>query len=59
MTTGESVMITHQNGLLVPVARAVPTSPETDRERERLRQELLRRIIDRETRRQSARGAPR
>jgi hypothetical protein len=27
-----------------------------DRERERLRQELLRRIIDRETRRQSSRG---
>jgi hypothetical protein len=52
-------MITHQNGLLVPVARAVPTSPEADRERERLRQELLRRIIDRETRRQSSRGAPR
>lgn len=52
-------MITHQNGLLAPVARYVPSSPEADRERERLRQELLRRIIDRETRRQSSRGVPR
>jgi hypothetical protein len=59
MTTGASVMITHQNGLLAPVARSVPSSPEADRERERLRQELLRRIIDRETRRQSSRGVPR
>ena len=53
-------MITHQNGLLAPEARTVSSpQPEADRERERLRQELLRRIIDRETRRQSSRGTPR
>ena len=52
-------MITHQNGLLAPVVRPVPSCTEADRERERLRQELLRRIIDRETRRQSLRGTPR
>ncbi len=53
-------MITHQNGLLAIPARPVPSSSEEiDRERQRLRRELLRRILDRETRRQASRGVPR
>lgn len=52
-------MISHQNGLLSPPVSAVPAEPEALRERERLRRELLKRIINRETRRQSSRGTPR
>jgi hypothetical protein len=51
-------MISHQNGLLTP-ANAVPSEPEALRERERLRRELLKRIVNRETRRQATRGTPR
>ena len=43
--------------LLVDPARSVAEAH--DRERERLRRELLRRIIDRENRRQAMRGMPR
>jgi hypothetical protein len=50
-------MITYAHGLLAAAPRPASTaSPESLRERERLRRELLRRIVDRETRRQSARG---
>ena len=52
-------MISPQNGLLSSPANAVPTEQEALRERERLRRELLKRIINRETRRQSTRGTPR
>jgi hypothetical protein len=53
-------MMTHHHGLFVAQPRSVSSaSPDTDRERERLRRELLRRIMERETRRQSARGLPR
>jgi len=52
-------MISHQNGLLSPPANAVPAELEALRERERLRRELLKRIINRETRRQSTRGTSR
>ena len=52
-------MISHQNGLLSSPANAVPAEQEALRERERLRRELLKRIISRETRRQSIRGASR
>ena len=52
-------MISHQNGLLSPPANAIPAEPEVLRERERLRRELLKRIINRETRRQSSRGTSR
>ena len=50
-------MITPSNGLLAPAARPVTTHSE-ESERERLRQELLRRIIVRESLRQSRRGVP-
>lgn len=50
-------MITPSNGLLAPAARPVPVNSE-ESERERLRQELLRRIIVRESLRQSRRGVP-
>ena len=50
-------MISPSNGLLASAARPVPTNPE-ESERERLRQELLRRIVVRESLRQSKRGAP-
>jgi hypothetical protein len=58
MTTGASIMITHQYGLLAAPPRLVTTSSAEEilRERERLRRELLRRIKDREIRRQSLRG---
>ncbi|MDA0255760.1 MAG: hypothetical protein O3C39_08735 [Planctomycetota bacterium] len=53
-------MLSHHHGLLVAPPRGVSSpSRDTDHERERLRRELLRRIMDRETRRQSARGLPR
>jgi hypothetical protein len=53
-------MITHQKGLLGPLARTAITSmPEAAREREQLRRELLQRILDREMRRQAVRGVPR
>jgi hypothetical protein len=52
-------MISHQNGLLSSPVTAVPSEAEALRERERLRRELLKRIINRETRRQSARGTTR
>lgn len=51
-------MVTHASSLSVEPARTIPIPPHPDRERERLRQELLRRIIDRETRRQATRGMP-
>jgi hypothetical protein len=56
---GALPMISHQNGLLSSPANVVPTEQEALRERERLRRELLKRIINRETRRQSTRGTPR
>lgn len=50
-------MITHSNGLHTVSPRpAQSPTPESLRELERLRRELLRRIVDRESRRQSARG---
>ena len=49
-------MITHSSTLRVDSAR--PNTSDTNREREQLRRELLRRIIDRETRRQAMRGMP-
>ncbi|MFN7812979.1 MAG: hypothetical protein ACK5SI_10010 [Planctomycetia bacterium] len=49
-------MISPSNGLLASTARPVPAHSD-DSERERLRQELLRRIIVRESLRQSKRGA--
>jgi hypothetical protein len=56
---GALPMISHQNGLLSPASTAVSTEAEALRERERLRRELLKRIINRETRRQSTRGTSR
>jgi hypothetical protein len=51
-------MITRQHGLLARAARAVKfSSADIVREREKLRRELLRRILDRELRRQASRGA--
>ncbi|MCX7417828.1 MAG: hypothetical protein NTY25_15305 [Planctomycetia bacterium] len=50
-------MITHSSTLRVDSSR--PNTSDTNREREQLRRELLRRIIDRETRRQAMRGMPR
>jgi len=60
LTTGASHMITHQNGLLPVTGRPdlIPL-PHNNREWERLRRELLRRIIDREMRRQAVRGGAR
>jgi len=52
-------MISHQNGLLSAPVNAAPAELEALRERERLRRELLKRIINRETRRQSTRGTSR
>lgn len=51
-------MVSHSSSLLVMPARSSPIPSPSDRERERLRRELLRRIIDRETRRQAVRGGP-
>ncbi len=49
-------MITHQRDLLVPTARVdEPALPDKARERDKLRRELLRRILDREVRRQATR----
>jgi len=50
-------MITYSSTLMVDSART--NTSDTNREREQLRRELLRRIIDRETRRQAMRGMPR
>jgi hypothetical protein len=52
-------MISHQNGLLSTSATAATPELEALRERERLRRELLKRIVNRETRRQATRGAAR
>jgi hypothetical protein len=52
-------MISHQNGLLSTPSNAVSPEAEALRERERLRRELLKRIVNRETRRQSTRGTSR
>jgi len=50
-------MITHQHGLFARTGRTARSSSEAKiRERERLRRELLRRILDREIRRQALRG---
>ena len=50
-------MVTHPHGLVAVPPRPVSTrAQELIHERERLRRELLRRIMDRETRRQSVRG---
>jgi len=51
-------MIIRQHGLLARAARGA-NLPAADavREREKLRRELLRRILDREVRRQASRGA--
>ena len=55
--TGVSQMITYSHGLIVAPPRPVPLSvQDIRREREFLRRELLRRIVDRETKRQTARG---
>jgi hypothetical protein len=54
--SGATVMITRQKGLLARNPRAVVDVAEFARERERLRRELLKRILDRETRRQALRG---
>jgi hypothetical protein len=51
-------MVTHSSNLLIEPARPIPSPSPIDQERERLRRELLRRIIDRENKRQSLRGAP-
>jgi hypothetical protein len=55
-------MLTHPSGLIVVPARPLlGVSPDAgvSLERQRLRQELLKRIIDREVRRQSRRSGPR
>ena len=50
-------MIHYSHGLLAALPRPTPmSSQELIRERERLRRELLRRIVDRETKRQTLRG---
>jgi hypothetical protein len=50
-------MLMHHYGLVVASPRPVSTqAQDAIRERERLRRELLRRIMERETRRQSFRG---
>jgi hypothetical protein len=50
-------MIASSHGLIVAMPRPVLlSSHDVRRERELLRRELLRRIIDRETKRQTARG---
>jgi len=50
-------MVTYPLGLVAASTRPTSTqSQDVIRERERLRRELLRRIMDRETRRQSVRG---
>lgn len=51
-------MVTPSSSLLVEPARTGPIPRPPDQERERLRRELLRRIIDRETRRQAHRAGP-
>jgi hypothetical protein len=51
-------MVTHSSTLLVEPARPIPSTAPANQEREQLRRELLRRIIDRETRRQALRGSP-
>jgi hypothetical protein len=53
-----SFMVTHSSSLLVEPARQIPSSSGPNQDREQLRRELLRRIIDRETRRQALRGSP-
>ena len=50
-------MVSHSSTLLVEPARPIPISSTSNQEREHLRRELLRRIIDRETKRQATRGA--
>jgi len=55
---GDPSMVSHSTSLFVETARTSPITSPPDRERERLRRELLRRIIDRETRRQAVRGGP-
>jgi hypothetical protein len=50
-------MITSSHGLVTLPPRAMPVASQEERhERDRLRRELLRRIVDRETKRQTARG---
>jgi hypothetical protein len=56
-TTAEASMVTHSSNMLIESARQTPE--HVNREREQLRRELLRRIIDRENRRQAMRGTPR
>lgn len=51
-------MVTHSSNLLVEPARQNTSTSGPNQEREQLRRELLRRIIDRETRRQALRGSP-
>ncbi|MEI7781109.1 MAG: hypothetical protein WCJ18_04185, partial [Planctomycetota bacterium] len=51
-------MVSHSSNLLVEPARPILTSSTSSQEREHLRRELLRRIIDRETKRQAMRGSP-
>lgn len=51
-------MVTPSSTLFVEPARSSPIPRPPAQERERLRRELLRRIIDRETRRQALRAGP-
>jgi hypothetical protein len=60
-TSARSVdVLTSQGGILPPPVRPVgPPAVDLQRERERLRLELLKRIVDREIRRQSSRSGVR
>jgi hypothetical protein len=51
-------MLTHPNGFVGSPPRPAPgVAASHQRERERLRRELLRRLVERELRRRSERGA--
>ena len=52
-------MVTHSGKPLSAAARPISSETAAALERERLRRELLQRILERETRRQALRRAPR